>query len=243
MNAKQLGRAGCIPTITLRQPWAWAIFHAGKDIENRDSRTNFRGRVCFHVATEKRDDRAYHEQAALWMVSRGLARSAQFPAMRPIHIPTNWKELPIIPPIADLPTGVLLGTVEITDIIDRDVESPTLRWKMRDQYGYRLASPRRCIEREWKGLPGWFYVPTEKVIGQSSNFLALPTRMREAAAVVCAKCAKPVDSFATTDEDSIYARAFQVKASCHGQTTTLTFTEKDLMTIDLEGLRMIEVFR
>ena len=26
--------------LSIRQPWAWAILHAGKDIENRDWRTD-----------------------------------------------------------------------------------------------------------------------------------------------------------------------------------------------------------
>lgn len=36
--------------ISIRQPWAWAILHAGKDIENRDWPTKFRGPVCIHAA-------------------------------------------------------------------------------------------------------------------------------------------------------------------------------------------------
>ncbi len=36
--------------ITLRQPWAWAIINAGRDIENRNWKTHFRGRVAIHAA-------------------------------------------------------------------------------------------------------------------------------------------------------------------------------------------------
>ena len=36
--------------ISIRQPWAWLIIHAGKDIENRDWCTNFRGPVAIHAA-------------------------------------------------------------------------------------------------------------------------------------------------------------------------------------------------
>lgn len=41
-----------LPTMALsiRQPWAWAIINAGKDIENRDWPTKFRGPVCIHAA-------------------------------------------------------------------------------------------------------------------------------------------------------------------------------------------------
>lgn len=35
--------------LTVRQPWAWAILHAGKRIENRTRRTNYRGRFYIHA--------------------------------------------------------------------------------------------------------------------------------------------------------------------------------------------------
>lgn len=35
--------------ISIRQPWAWLIIHAGKDIENRDWCTNYRGPVAVHT--------------------------------------------------------------------------------------------------------------------------------------------------------------------------------------------------
>ena len=36
--------------ISIRQPWAWLIIHAGKDIENRDWCTNYRGPVAIHAS-------------------------------------------------------------------------------------------------------------------------------------------------------------------------------------------------
>ena len=35
--------------LSIKQPWAWAILCAGKDIENRSWYTNFRGRVLIHA--------------------------------------------------------------------------------------------------------------------------------------------------------------------------------------------------
>lgn len=35
--------------ISIQQPWAWAIFHAGKDIENRSWSTSFRGELAVHA--------------------------------------------------------------------------------------------------------------------------------------------------------------------------------------------------
>lgn len=38
--------------LSIRQPWAWLILHAGKDIENRTWKTNFRGRVLVHASRD-----------------------------------------------------------------------------------------------------------------------------------------------------------------------------------------------
>lgn len=36
--------------LSVRQPWAWCIIHAGKDVENRPWRTDYRGTVIIHAA-------------------------------------------------------------------------------------------------------------------------------------------------------------------------------------------------
>jgi hypothetical protein len=35
--------------LTVRPPWAWAILHAGKAVENRGKRTNHRGPLVIHA--------------------------------------------------------------------------------------------------------------------------------------------------------------------------------------------------
>lgn len=35
--------------LSINQPWAWAILHGGKDIENRDWSTKYRGDVLVHA--------------------------------------------------------------------------------------------------------------------------------------------------------------------------------------------------
>lgn len=39
--------------ITIRQPWAWLIFH-GKDVENRSWRTNHQGPLAIHASEYRR---------------------------------------------------------------------------------------------------------------------------------------------------------------------------------------------
>jgi len=36
--------------LSIQQPWAWAIIHGGKDVENRTWPTKFRGRFLVHAS-------------------------------------------------------------------------------------------------------------------------------------------------------------------------------------------------
>lgn len=38
--------------LSVRQPWAWAIIHGGKDVENRSWSTNYRGLVAIHASQQ-----------------------------------------------------------------------------------------------------------------------------------------------------------------------------------------------
>ncbi len=105
--------------ITLRQPWAWAIINAGKDIENRNWKTHFRGRVAIHAGVGM--TRVEYEEAC------GYIRSIN-PRIR-------------IPAYEDLERGAIIGTVEIVDCV-QDSDSP---WFM-GKYGFVLIRPERLPE-------------------------------------------------------------------------------------------------
>ena len=75
-------------TLSIQQPWAWAILHGGKDIENRDWPTPVRGRILIHAGKKfDKDECSYIEG------NFGVA------------VPT------------DLPTGGIVGSVEIVDCV------------------------------------------------------------------------------------------------------------------------------
>lgn len=76
--------------LSVRQPWVWAIFYAGKDIENRGWLTGYRGDLLIHAA--KTYDSTGHD----FLVERfGL------------KIPTMDK----------LPSGGLVGIVNLVDCV------------------------------------------------------------------------------------------------------------------------------
>src|SRR5829696_3543555 len=79
--------------VSIHQPWAWAILHAGKDVENRTWRTHHRGPLLIHAA---RSRKSYNRQDA-----------AQWPALYGVELPA-WTELT---------TGAILGVVEVIDCV------------------------------------------------------------------------------------------------------------------------------
>lgn len=90
--------------LSVRQPWAWSIIHAGKDIENRSWHAvnrglARRGRVCVHAA--KGMTRSEYEDAADFMASIGVE----------------------CPPPAELLRGGIIGVVDVVDVVKQH-ESP-----------------------------------------------------------------------------------------------------------------------
>jgi hypothetical protein len=90
--------------LSVRQPWAWAIIHAGKDIENRSWQAvnhglKTRGRIAVHAA--KGMTRDEYESAASFMASIGVA----CPAAR------------------ELARGGIIGSVDVVDVVTQS-DSP-----------------------------------------------------------------------------------------------------------------------
>lgn len=117
--------------LSIRQPWAWLILNAGKDIENRDWHTHVRGRVLVHAA--KGMTRAEYEDA--YDTAMHINPSILFP------------DLP-------LQRGGIVGSVEIVDC----VEKSTSPWFF-GRYGFVLRNPKPLPFTPWKGQLGFFDVP------------------------------------------------------------------------------------
>jgi hypothetical protein len=85
--------------LSVRQPWAWAIIHAGKDIENRSWQAvnhglKLRGRFAIHVSRAM--TKKYYDNAA------GFMRQ------------TLGIECPAA---IDLRRGGIIGSVEVVDVV------------------------------------------------------------------------------------------------------------------------------
>jgi hypothetical protein len=113
--------------LSIRQPWAWAILHKGKTIENRDWPTRFRGPVCIHAA--KGMTRAEHLEFSDFIQRLG---------MEP-------------PALASLPRSAIVGTAEIIACV-RESASP---WFF-GPWGFVLGDIRPIDPIPCRGSLGFF---------------------------------------------------------------------------------------
>ena len=155
--------------LSIRQPWAWLILHAGKDIENREWPTRFRGRVLIHASKgctqEEYFDAASFAQDAVATEYRG--RGLTIPAWRTIE------------------RGGIVGSVEIVDCVTRSDS----RWFM-GTYGFVLRNPIVLPFEPYRGALGFFDVPNIALCVKSHCDEQRDT-MQGGSPSVAAPCVKP----------------------------------------------------
>ncbi|MEM6938859.1 MAG: hypothetical protein AAF943_00275 [Pseudomonadota bacterium] len=118
--------------LSVRQPWAWAIIHGGKEIENR-SLGSIRaggmvpGRICIHAATGMKEDEYRY---AHWRLARHRVAC---------------------PRPDELIRGGIIGTVEVAEIITQSESE----W-FGGEAGLRLADPVAVPPIPAGGALGYF---------------------------------------------------------------------------------------
>ena len=151
-----------LKALSVRQPWAWAIIHAGKDVENRSAAAIRHmpfvagHRIAIHAA--KGMTRAEYEEAAEFMRSIGVE----------------------CPPARDLVRGGIIGSARVAGFVKRHA-SPWF-------FGPRaivLSDPRPCEPVAAMGTLGLFaWMPR-------GDFEAPPRWMLSKAAAPAAAPAPP----------------------------------------------------
>lgn len=133
---------GHIRVITVRQPWAWAIMHGGKDIENRDHRqfATLRGPVAIHCS--KHVSQRDYNDAAEFIAAIGDVK------------PPSYQE-------AKQTMGHVLGLVEVEDFLEMSNGSA---WFF-GPYGLLLRNPQPFeVSLPAKGKLGvWQWEPPHNI--------------------------------------------------------------------------------
>jgi hypothetical protein len=134
--------------LSIRQPWAWLILNAGKEIENRDWPTRFRGRFLIHASKGMTLDE--YDNAVDTAILAGRKRP--------------FKPGTILPAPKDLEKGGIVGSAELVDCVRHD-DSP---WFF-GTFGFLLRDPRPMPFIPYKGQLGFFNVPDEIIASVPST--------------------------------------------------------------------------
>lgn len=137
--------------ISIRQPWASLILHAGKDIENRTWPTKVRGRVLVHAAKGMTHEE-YEDAMEFAFDIVGQRKSTIGGKTR------TFRELGFA--FEDLQRGGIVGSVEVVDCVQQ-TDSP---WFV-GTHGFVLRNPEVLSFTPWKGRLGFFDVPQSALVG------------------------------------------------------------------------------
>lgn len=128
--------------LSVRQPWAWLIIHAGKDIENRSWSTSMRGRILVHAAKLMTEDE-YDD--ALDVAAHALGSIT-------------------VPHPDQLQYGGIVGSVDIVGC----VHESTSPWFF-GPFGFQLRDPRPLSFTRCRGYPGFFNTEFSEYLGKEGQ--------------------------------------------------------------------------
>lgn len=137
--------------LTVRQPWAWAIIHGGKDVENRlrNIAGGYRGPIAIHAGLASFDD-----DDEFWEVRRAITSEING---WPAGDSEVWASDLVEPTDPRFIYGAIIGVVDLVEVtpwtshtdaptgtpgVVRRVPRQPARWEMRDHWHLHLANPR-----------------------------------------------------------------------------------------------------
>jgi len=153
-----------VKALSICQPWAWLILHAGKDVENRTYRTSHRGVVLLHVPRYP------------MFRSDCVVRGSKFPHLamygdwpRKVEL-QQWvsERAPgvVVPPVSEMPMGGIVGWFNLFGCVEGHPSPWSFahsRWQwMFDQVHHLPFTP--C-----KGRPGLFDIDNEAGFAMCAN--------------------------------------------------------------------------
>lgn len=131
--------------LSLRQPWAWLVVHAGKTIENRRWNTRFRGTFLIHAAKGMTFDEYAAAVAFAHATNAGI----------------------IVPKPELLERGGIIGRARLVSVIEPCPAVPEEfvfarcehPWHIPDQFGFMLADVEAVPYVKLGGALSFFDVP------------------------------------------------------------------------------------
>lgn len=126
--------------LAVRQPWAWALIHLGKDVENRTWHTRFRGPVLIHASSCPAIGRRNGEWDA---ARRWIAQ----------HVGQSVADK--LPEPEQLQYGGIIGQLEIVGCEDALSDEANSPW-FEGPWGFVVRNPIPMEFRPCRGSLGFF---------------------------------------------------------------------------------------
>lgn len=123
--------------LSIRPAWAWCVIHGGKDVENRATRTRFRGRFLVHASLALKP--SDYEKATQALCAAG--------------------ERAIMPREDEFAVGGFIGSVELVEVAER-CDSV---WYAPGHFAWILKNPRAMKFFPYRGRRSWFHVPDDLI--------------------------------------------------------------------------------
>ena len=129
--------------VSVRHPYAWAILHGKKDVENRGHSVRHRGPVLIHAG--KACPKRYVEETLEDLVELDLITADQRPSFAQLRETA----------------GHILGLVDLVACEPNPCDSP---WAAIDGFAWRLANPRVLVRPiPYRAMLGLLRCPAEIV--------------------------------------------------------------------------------
>jgi hypothetical protein len=142
---------GIVKALTVRQPWAWALIHGGKDVENRTQAWSYRGPLAIHA---------------------GMALFEKHNLASEAHRAAHGTETP-----TDIKFGGIIGVV---DLVDVHVSARGREVTSRSRPGHGLESHRLpdCCSSPWAQFAEGATKPVVHLVVENPRPLARPIAAR-----------------------------------------------------------------
>ena len=148
--------------LSVRQPWAWAIAHGHKDVENRSWPTQWHGRLAIHASARWDEDGAFSRQVLRAVVEHGQPGGRFDPPLRVETFEPGGDPRILVRDPARFVPGAVIAIARLVDVCTATQGCGCGPWAIEGQCHWRLADVHPLAEPvACKGRLGLWDLPEE----------------------------------------------------------------------------------
>ena len=148
--------------LSVRQPWAWAIAHGRKDVENRSWPTQWHGRLAVHASARWDEDGAYSRQVIKALLEHGQPERHFDPPLRVEGYQPGGVPAALLADPRRFVPGAVIAVARLVDVCTAMQGCNCGPWAVEGQCHWRLASVQPLAEPvPCKGRLGLWDLPDD----------------------------------------------------------------------------------